>query len=95
MNEFQVGRGPVTWVGSASMAIGSGFNSISGPLADRVDARIQIGFASVILFIGYFVSSWVEHLTTLYFSYILVGIGSSFSFMAAVGSVVRHVVCSL
>jgi MFS family permease len=91
MNEFQVGRGPVTWVGSAAMAIGSGFNAISGPIADHLDARIQISIASVVLFVGFFVSSWVENLTTLYFTYILIGIAASLSFMAAVASVFLNI----
>ena len=87
--DFGWDRAPLTLVFSISLIISSLFGIVSGRLSDKYGVRKLMAIGTILLSAGFLLSSQIQHLHHLYFSFFLIGIGGSAIYIPATTTVTR------
>jgi MFS family permease len=88
--EFNANRGDVSLIFAISGFLYFSFGAISGPLADRIGARIVATIGMVLIVIGLILASFAQNLWQIYLTYSLsVGFGVGLSYVPVIGTVQR------
>ena len=87
--EFGWKRGPLTLVFSISLIVSSLFGIISGKLSDSYGVKKLMIAGTLLLSGGFLLSSQIQSLNQLYFSFFLIGIGGSAIYIPAATTVTR------
>jgi len=87
--DFGWDRAPLTLVFSISLIVTSLFGIVSGRLSDKYGVKKLMGIGTILLSAGFLLSSQIQHLNHLYFSFFLIGIGGSAIYIPATTTVTR------
>jgi len=88
-NHMHVSLTVVQGIFAAFILVETWLVPFEGALVDRIGPRFMLGMGGVLVGLGWMGSGWAESLRTLYFWYMVGGIGAGFIYGGTVGNVLK------